>query len=160
MRTFISVTILIGLSFSQESDIKAPHWDNLECETGHKYLFSSSGLSWEDARSECELYGGWLLNIRDIGEQNCLLRYAQSQSFHDWFWTGAHIEDTAGVFVHSSLEDTVDVTWLGPRWNCGSVLYGGGDAVLLSTSSDGHHAGAWCDWPKANLYRFICESWI
>ena len=54
---------------------------------GHKYLFSEMLHTWQDAKSECELSGGFLLNLKDISEQNCLLRYAQSQNLDSWYWT-------------------------------------------------------------------------
>ena len=30
---------------------------------GHKYLFSDATHTWDEALVECELYGGWLVNI-------------------------------------------------------------------------------------------------
>ena len=63
-----------------------PEWQNLECEENHKYLFSDLALNWFEAQTECELYGGWLVNIGGFKEQNCLLRYGQSQLYDSWFW--------------------------------------------------------------------------
>ena len=45
---------------------------------GHKYLFSETDMTWEEARGECALYGGWLIDILDFHEQNCLLRHAHA----------------------------------------------------------------------------------
>ena len=86
---------------------EAPHWENLECivdshlyslflafglknhvQTGHKYLFSDFSADWPEAYAECELYGGWLVNIDNIGEHNCLLRHASAQNYASWYWTG------------------------------------------------------------------------
>ena len=41
-----------------------------------KYLFSEEYRTWDDALSECNLYGGWLADIGSIWEQNCILREA------------------------------------------------------------------------------------
>ena len=40
-----------------------------------------------DAVAECELYGGWLVNIESLAEQNCLMRYAQKNSLLANYWT-------------------------------------------------------------------------
>ena len=153
---------------------------------GHKYLFSEMLHTWQDAKSECELSGGFLLNLKDISEQNCLLRYAQSQNLDSWYWTDgkasnikitilwiiefwAHTEETAGVFVHSF--DHSEVDWFGPKWNCGCygegidsqhryTCNGGGDAYLLSFRRDRYSTGAWCDYPSNNQEHFICEGII
>ena len=61
-------------------------WENLNCQPGHKYLFSETELSWYEAREECELYGGWLLSLGSRQEQNCLLSHAQDKVRRDWFW--------------------------------------------------------------------------
>ena len=90
------------------------HWENLECEVrskqanildiyefniasfylqaGHKYLFSDEKRPWQDAMLECELYGGFLLSLKDISEQNCLMRYAQSQNLNHWYWTDGKLK--------------------------------------------------------------------
>ena len=43
--------------------------------------------SWEDARGECELYGGWLVAIKSLEEQNCLMRHGKSEGYNAWYWT-------------------------------------------------------------------------
>ena len=64
---------------------------NLYLQRGHKYLFSDTALTWQDARAECALYGGWLVNIggfhSGVEEQNCILRYGHSQGYDAWYWT-------------------------------------------------------------------------
>ena len=55
-------------------------------QAGHKYLFSDSLLPWTDAVDECKLYGGWLVSLDNLKEQNCLLRYGMSQGFDAWYW--------------------------------------------------------------------------
>ena len=54
-------------------------------QVGHKYLFSDEKRPWQDAKLECELYGGFLLYLKDINEQNCLMRHAQSKNLNRWY---------------------------------------------------------------------------
>ena len=42
---------------------------------------------------ECELYGGWLVQINDLKEYNCLLRYGVKEFDHTWFWTDGKYVD-------------------------------------------------------------------
>ena len=57
-------------------------------QAGYKYLFYTEELhTWEDAIAECRLFGGWLLDVTDIAEHNCLMRYGNSQGWDIWFWT-------------------------------------------------------------------------
>merc|ERR1712062_471202 len=77
----------------------SPGWENLNCQPGHKYLFSEVELSWYGAREECELYGGWLLSIGSRQEQNCLLTHAQDNVRHAWYWHDATDQYTRGVFL-------------------------------------------------------------
>merc|ERR1712243_485736 len=75
-----------------------PNWQNLECEQGHKYLFSEIVHNWEDSIAECRLYGGWLVDIKDQKEQNCLMRYGISQGYNDWFHTDANDQGSYGTW--------------------------------------------------------------
>ena len=56
---------------------------------GHKYLFSDATHTWDEALVECELYGGWLVNIGSVTEQNCLMRFGHSKTelVDKWYWT-------------------------------------------------------------------------
>ena len=60
------------------------------CKEGHKYLFSDVATSWDEALVECELYGGWLVNIGGVREHNCLLEFGHSKAelVDKWYWTG------------------------------------------------------------------------
>lgn len=47
---------------------------------------------------ECELYGGWLVQINDLKEYNCLLRYGSKEFEHEWFWTDAkNVDEVYGL---------------------------------------------------------------
>ena len=128
-----------------------------------------------DAVAECELYGGWLVNIESLAEQNCLMRYAQKNSLFNNFWTDGinlHIMDfnwvvvliandieTEGVFVHASTGK--DLTWVNSKWFCGSEVNSqGGDAFTWIVRSDGRFNGNWCDADVNNGYKFICKAHI
>ena len=111
--------LLVCISLSYGTNYSIPHWENLECEVctstntfdnincislllfifivypqvGKKYLFSDEMRPWQDAKLECELYGGFLLYLKDIKEQNCLMRYAQSQNLDQWYFTDGKSSD-------------------------------------------------------------------
>ena len=51
-------------------------------------MFSDFSADWPEAFAECELNGGWLVDIDNIGEHNCLLRHASAQNFKNYYWTG------------------------------------------------------------------------
>ena len=38
-------------------------------------------LDWYEASGECELYGGWLVALGSMEEQNCILKYAHDNGF-------------------------------------------------------------------------------
>merc|ERR1712179_701693 len=161
MSVFLTPLLIFLACFSTSfgTDSSIPHWENLECEVGHKYLFSGITHTWQDAKLECELDGAFLLNLKDISEQNCLMRFAQTQQNIDhWYWTDAHFGDTVGVWVHAF--DNSEVTWFSPKLNCGGGSQGsddnhihtttsGGDAYLVSLRrSNRYLPGAWCDYPS------------
>ena len=100
----IFVNISATITFENETSSNLPQWQELECEVideiheklnlktfhfqpGHKYLFSETTLPWLEAKDECELYGGWLVDIRSQGEANCLMRYGMSLGVCKPYWT-------------------------------------------------------------------------
>ena len=90
MKLLILITIQLFLR-CQAGEERTPHWENLECEPGHKYLFSEVTMTWEEARVECDLSGGWLVDINRLEEQNCLLRQGNSQGYDTWYHTDGKI---------------------------------------------------------------------
>ena len=136
-------------------------------------MFSDSLLTWTDARDECNLYGGFLLHISDIKEQNCLLRYGLSQGFNSWYWTDGikHISvifyfisfavndiENKGIYVSASNSDQ-EVTWFSPKLKSGGAELFAGDAILLNISPTLNN-GAWCDVVLSAKSKFICEALI
>ena len=49
--------------FAIKSNSSAPHWETLDCQPGHKYLYSENKMTWPDARVEGELYLAYLFEI-------------------------------------------------------------------------------------------------
>merc|ERR1712002_207502 len=132
----VQMLALVGLllfSLASASNKTGPSWQNLNCDgQGTKYLFSEQSVSWDFAREECGLYGGWLLSLDNLQEQNCLIRYAHSASLTGWFWHDANDIENNGVLVHAHTNE--DLTWIHYLWNCGGGTtpdYGNGDALLI-----------------------------
>ena len=119
-----SLLSILSLVLSVSS---VPDWEDLECEDGSRYLFSEVSLSWSEARGECSLYGGWLVSLNSLQEQNCLLRHAQTRGLsEDWYWTD-------GQYV------TCDVI-KDPECRIGKVLRTG--YRIVSSSLPQHHQSA------------------
>ena len=68
---------------------------------GHKYLFSDETHTWQDSIAECELYGGWLVNIGGVQEQNCLIKFVVSKGWSAMYWTDG--ETTKNIYLFSLL---------------------------------------------------------
>ena len=83
--------ILHGRTWNVRSNINQTSYEsltfNLILKEGHKYLFSDLTHNWGDAVTKCQSYGGWLLNIKSLEEQNCLVRYANTHGLSAWYWT-------------------------------------------------------------------------
>ena len=69
------------------------------CQARHKYLYSDGARGWEDARAECALYGGWLVNIQTVEEQNCLVRHGRSQGLDTWYLTDGEISLSFMIYL-------------------------------------------------------------
>ena len=107
--------------------------------------------------AECVLYGGWLLQINDLKEYNCLLRYGGRELEADgWFWTdGKSVHE---VWTHAM--DGTDVTFFPPRIGCGLDISHEGDAFLFLGRKSPHNRGNYCDEPSSHAWKFICEAEI
>jgi len=141
-----------------------PQWQDLECQAGHKYLFNTEQKhTWEVAIAECRLHGGWLLDITDIAEYNCLIRYGNSQRLDAWFWTDANDQASNGVWVHASTN--TELTWINPKWGCAWMNgnradsgFLGGNVMIMNFSNDKRINGAWCDDSTTNAWNYICKA--
>ena len=84
------------------SKTSTPDWEQLPCRKGHQYLFSEDALDWNEARAMCELYGGYLVRIEDIHENNCLLKYALNNGYENRWWTSGNLSNTYRTFFYSN----------------------------------------------------------
>merc|ERR1712131_463281 len=162
------VCLLVSGFISSESDENGkaaiPHWEDLECQPGHKYLFSEDAKTWDEARIECDLYGGWLVDIRDVHEQNCLMKHAKTSDgvAQAWYWTGANDFETDGIWMLASKAD--EVTFFGSKpFSCGlgsPPVYGpsGGHALAISFESNTAYNGRWCDYGTTSLIHYVCKA--
>merc|ERR1712121_280246 len=110
------IIFVSGLVCSDKHEkLASPHWEDLECQVGHKYLFSEDAKTWDDARIECDLYGGWLVDIRDVHEQNCLMKHVKTSDgvAQTRYWTGANDFETDGVWMYSTKDE--EVTFFGTK---------------------------------------------
>merc|ERR1711872_234090 len=109
-----SLLLLISPTTAVISNTTTPQWQELSCMPGYKYLFSEITFPWEEARGECELYGGWLVDIESPREQYCLLEYAHSAGIQNWFWTD--INDVASEGVYRHAKDNALLGWYNWLW--------------------------------------------
>merc|ERR1711915_569622 len=120
-----------------------PEWENLECERGYKYLFSNLEVSWQDAITECNLYGGHLVDVTSQQEHNCLMRYGISKNYNSWFWIDANDQASKGTWVHASTN--TDVTWFPYKMTCslagGNYGASGGSTMLMAILKDNQRNG-------------------
>merc|ERR1712154_368960 len=159
----LPILFAIGVLSASVSSSFLPQWQELNCEANHKYLFADVTHTWQDAREECALYGGWLLSIDSMQEQNCLLKYAKTNVQSGWFWHDATDSETEGVYVHA--KDNLDLTWINTRWRCDKVrsFNSADDFDYLFLGLYGENdvrTGAWCSYDDTQKYYFICEGLI
>ena len=109
---------------------------------------------------ECVLYGGWLVQINDLKEYNCLLRYGAKEFKHEWFWTDGKSVDE--VWTHAT--DGTDVSFFPPRIGCGANISNKGDAFIFHLGGNSpetpERRGNYCDEPSSYPWKFICEAEI
>ena len=62
-----------------------------------------------DAVAECQLYGGWLVRINSLAEQNCLLKYANTLSLsgNTWWWTDGKNIIHVYLYSDSTLQQMI-----------------------------------------------------
>merc|ERR1712098_218654 len=147
-----------GLSYGN----KQPHWDEIECQPGHKYIFSEDKKDWPSAKVECELYGGWLLDIGSMEEQHCLVKFARAQGIHaaPWWWHDGNDVEEEGIYCHA---DGRYITWFPPkimRSNGIFAFYGPSRNGLMMNTDISGFAGGWHEYDMAHEYNYICESLI
>ena len=117
--------------------------------------------NWAESRAECELYGGWLVQINDLEEYNCLLSEGKGLGLSNWYWTDGNDVADAGIWTHAY--DGSPVSFFAPDFGCSCadrVCRIGGDAFLLNIGGDRHYRGNYCDQQSLKTDLFICEGII
>ena len=119
--------------------------------------------NWLDARGECELYGGWLVQINNMKEYNCIMRHGISSGLNTDYWIDVNDVANTGVWTHAY--DDSEVLFFPPRVTCvcsdsQSGCSNGGDAYILKIEDDRHNRGTYCDQLTSYAFKFICEAVI
>ena len=99
------------------------------------------------------------MQINNLKEYNCLLRYGFKEFDHEWFWTDVRRVD--GVWSHAT--DGTDVSFFPPRIACGETSNSNKGDGFLFNLGDGKYPevkGNYCDNPSGSPWKFICEAII
>ena len=137
-------------------------------------------MTWQEAYGECVLYGGELVQIETLKEQNCLVNHGSGLGSH-WYWTSGTTVHPLLLNLFFSLATDFDkngvwqigydehrmLEWLNPKWGCNNqgrddFFMKGGDAIILIVNGNGEnkYGAAWCDELSYNRHLFICEAQI
>ena len=105
------------------------------------------------------------MQINDMKEYNCLLRYGVQEGISGWFWTDGNDMANSGVWTHAY--DNSDVSFYPPKISCGcsdSKPYcsARGEAffMYIAGTGDKQAHGVYCDDPSTSTRNFICEGTI
>merc|ERR1711962_830965 len=143
-----------GLPTSVELEDKTPSWVEI---CGSTFLFSEDKKTWNDAKGNCELYGGHLAQINGHVMNYCLLEYSHAQALPaDWYWHSGNDILAEGVYRQFD-ESLIDFA---PLWNDNgqSAPNGGkGENCLMVRLSEDAHAGRWADEPCTVALYYICQ---
>ena len=110
---------------------------------------------------ECELYGGWLVQINNMKEYNCIMRHGIGAGLNSGYWIDVNDVADTGVLTHAY--DDSEVTFFLSRVTCNCVdssCSNGGDAYTLKIVDDRRYRGNYCDLLSSSGYKFICETHI
>ena len=135
---------------------------DIHSQPGHKYLFSEMQFSWEDSRLECELYGGWLVQINSRTEYNCLMRHGLKEEILEWYWTDGNDVADSGVWTHA--RDNSEMSFFPPKIRCNCQWQGqescsaNGNAFILYIGDNLQYRGNYCDNPISKEHNLICEA--
>jgi hypothetical protein len=83
---FVSVSTAVSVSSAVRNT-----WIEI---CGNQYLLSTDKATWAQAKSNCELFGGYLVQINGVIENNCLLEYGTLRHF----WHSGNDRTTEGVY--------------------------------------------------------------
>ena len=106
-------------------------------------------------------HGGWLVQINNMEEYNCIMRYGIGAGFNSGYWIDVNDVANTGVLTHAY--DNSEVFFFPPRVRCACFdsqpsCSNGGDAYTLKIVYDRQYRGNYCDQLSSSGYKFICET--
>ncbi|MEM9271490.1 MAG: NF038122 family metalloprotease [Cyanobacteria bacterium P01_F01_bin.143] len=94
--------------FNDSRHINAPNIGDTFTYGHSSYLLTSQALTWEEAQAEAESYGGNLVTINDVAEQQ---RLNEHFGFDEKFWIGFTDSEQEGVWEWASGEKVTQTDW-------------------------------------------------
>merc|ERR1719228_1213108 len=145
---FLLPWMAAGLPTSVELEDKTPSWVEI---CGSTFLFSEDQKTWNDAKGNCELYGGHLAQINDYETNYCLLEYSHAETLPaNYYWHSGN--DLIGEGVYRQFDESL-ITFA-PLWYSGEPQGGKGQNCLLVRLSDDGNAGKWWDDPCTTTHFY------
>merc|ERR1712089_57228 len=168
MGTIVTITMLLVLlllpiifaaSLEENGGGVTPHWEAI-CNTS--LLFSEDKKNWEDAKGECELFGGNLVEIRSMELNYCILRHAHHKGLPvDWYWHSGNDIDDEGVYRYNRAGDfppiAGDLILWSPIWYNGRPESGESQNCLIFYLTRDKYAGQWNDGLCTWALRYVCQ---
>ncbi|MDJ0903037.1 MAG: PQQ-dependent sugar dehydrogenase [Xenococcus sp. MO_188.B8] len=114
---------------------------------GNRYLFTSPGLTWQEAQAEATSLGGDLVTINDEAEEKWL---RENFSETEQLWIGLNDAETEGQFQWSSGQPVTYTNWAPGEPNDFDGIQ---DFAIMNLGS----AGEWDDQSGESLFRGIIE---
>merc|ERR1712080_184118 len=134
-----------------QENTTAPEWRDI---CGAQYLFSDDTRSWADASTNCDIYGGHLLQLDDMSENYCLLQFSHAQGIkQDWYWHSGNDIMSEGVWRQWDGEMIV---WQ-PTWDSSDPNGGTAQNCLIVSYHENAYAGKWADTLCTPLRHYVCE---
>eukprot|EP00794_Sanderia_malayensis_P003261 gene3261-3742_t len=123
------------------------------CYHFHDITFSTSGMSWSDARLACQRYGGDLVTIKNAQEQAFLAANQTAAQRLMHYWIGITDEGSEGNW---SWIDGTPVAATGSHWRTadGEPNNWGGN----ENCAEMHNDGLWNDNACFREFAFICKK--
>lgn len=135
---------------------------------GHKYqIFANSGLSWTEAKKQCELLGGHLVTISSQGEMDTVISMLGPNSLNA-YWIGLSRKDVNADWQWVTGEKVEYTNWVYGEPNNAYNL-GENYAHLYANQYRGNQIGQWNDmlhnggdgyyeeYYNLSNFGFICE---
>ncbi|XP_076092750.1 perlucin-like [Mytilus galloprovincialis] len=152
----LAIGLVLTLGLIDSLNAACPQgWTNMG---GSCYIFNDEKMTWHDAMEWCKSKGGYLAEINDKQESDQLEKVAagwhvRNITQFEFFWLGAHDEQTEGVWVWETSQKRLTYT----DWYPGepNSFQGHEEDCLALFSLTSFH---WVDYECQKLTNFICES--